>query len=103
MAKRWTIREDLYLAGYLDSAGGFNMDRDLDRPRGASLKRAKHLKTKGAWQPLLDMLDAKTKYTRQYLVALGDSTALEFMDMFADDFLDPPNCYEAPSVAGAQP
>ena len=52
MSKRWTLKEDRFLAAYFDGLGDYIGTHDLGRPKGAATKRVEKLKECGAWDIL---------------------------------------------------
>lgn len=62
MSKRWTEREDKFLAAYFDAMGDYIGVHDLGRPKGAATKRVEKLKECGAWSALQMMSAAHSAY-----------------------------------------
>lgn len=85
MAKRWEIKDDEYLVEYYDAAGGANMDRDLNRPKGASARRVAFLKACGAWSILKTKAADERRHIRTYYDAIGNNTANRLFDELHDE------------------
>lgn len=62
MAKRWTVKEDLFIHAYFDALGDMIGPHDLGRPKGAAAKRARVLKQSGAWAALDRMNAAEFEF-----------------------------------------
>lgn len=83
MAKRWTMNDDLFIHAYFETVGDFIGPHDLDRPKGAVTRRAKHLKDTGAWAAL----DAMKAAEKQYFKALGIETLDDILNESEARFL----------------
>lgn len=65
MSKRFTFKDDTFIASYFDAVGDSIGPHDLGRPAGSVTKRVKFLKDTGAW----DALKAIKYYEWAYRVA----------------------------------
>jgi hypothetical protein len=60
MSKRWTFREDLFLAEYEGIDANFIAEHDLGRSsKGAGARRVKALKDAGVWDKIQDYIKAR--------------------------------------------
>lgn len=70
MAKRWTLKEDIFLHAYFPAVGDLVGTHDLGRPTGAATRRAALLKQTGAW----DCLERRQAAECEYFRCLGMSS-----------------------------
>jgi hypothetical protein len=91
MSKRFTFKEDQFIAAYFEAIGDYIGPHDLGRPIGSVAKRAKYLKDTGAW----DALKAIKYYEWAYRVATDQ---MGIQDEDYPEGYAPPAPYPHPAV-----
>jgi len=81
MSKRWTFKEDLFLAQHFEAMGDWVGQHDLGRPKGAATKRVAALKEMGVWEVLHDHLQQEFDHLSVYMFMTGRRSDLEVLCM----------------------
>lgn len=77
MSKRWTIKDDQFLAEYHEVGADFIASHDLGFADGAGTKRIAKLKEAGVWEKLIAHREALTELNLSWNLAFGCQEAKE--------------------------